>query len=357
MPLTSAVRRLASRVVMLLFFSLAVLCSAPAQGTGLPMGVDSDHDGMGDAQEQALLAQFAPRFMVGRHDCAKLPADFAPDVKAPTVQAQDGTIYGQVFPVKPIASDGQAAEIHFYHLWSSDCGPHGHPLDAEHVAVLVSSTDRNSDTANWKAVYWYAAAHEKTVCDVSQITRASTLHAEDRGARVFISPGKHASYLDERLCQKGCGADRCVDMVALPQSKIINLGEPASPMNGSVFIASNAWPLVDKMSNTNFPPEPLARLNRMPDTDIAWFNSGKHPAQGIIANSHSTSQALASSANHTAESLSKASASTDTALSLAHEGTGTALQKTAKNTAHALGVSARHVGKALSPQQKKDSAH
>jgi hypothetical protein len=222
------------------------------------------------------------------------------------------------------------------------------------VAVLVNASDSNLDSTKWKATYWYAAAHEKTVCDVSHITRASTLHAEENGARVFISPGKHASYLNEKLCQAGCGADKCVDMVALPAGRIINLGEAGHPMNGSVFIASTEWPLVEKMNNTNFPPEPLARLNKMPDTDIAWFNPGHHPAQGIISNSSATKQAIAGGANHTTSSLSKAGTSTGAAISVSTDNTGNALQKTYSATKHALGTSARHVGKALNPDPKPE---
>ena len=168
-----------------------------------------------DALEQALLIQFAPTFMVARHDCSEIPAEFEPNVETPTVKAEDGTIYGQVFPATSSSDALPVAEIHYYHLWKRDCGPHGHHLDTEHVAVLVSASGSQPASAKWKAIYWYAAAHENTVCDVSQLARASTLHAEENGARVWISYGKHASYLNETLCQTGCGADRCVDMKAL----------------------------------------------------------------------------------------------------------------------------------------------
>ena len=309
---------------------------------------------MSDALEQALLIQFAPRFMVDRHDCSQIPAEFAPNLKIPTVQAEDGTIYGQVFPVKSSSGGLPAAEIHYYHLWARDCGPHGHRLDTEHVAVLVGASDRNLDSAKWKAIYWYAAAHEDTVCDVSQITRASTLHAEESGPRVFISAGKHASYLNQKLCQAGCGADKCTDTVALPSGRIINLGEPAHPMNGSIFIASGAWPLIDKMTNTNFPPAPLSRLNQMSDTDIAWFNTGKHPAQGIIADSGATERTIAGGATDTTSALAKAGASTDVAISLAGGGSGHALRETYTHTKHALGASAKNVGKALTPHSKPE---
>ena len=188
------------------------------------VAVDSDQDGMSDALEQTLLEQFAPSFRVGAKDCSEVPARFEPNLKVPTVAAEDGTIYGQVFPAKISTAAVPVAEIHFYHLWRVDCGRHGHPLDTEHVAVLARASKSDTGTATWKALYWYAAAHEETVCDVSQIARASTLHAEDHGAKVWISPDKHASYLNETLCRRGCGADRCEAMRELKPMGVTNLG-------------------------------------------------------------------------------------------------------------------------------------
>jgi hypothetical protein len=328
----------ASFLLVLAFLAPAFSRDTTFQQPVQNQAIDSDQDGMSDALEQALLLQFAPKFMVDPHDCSRLPAGFKANLQTPDVELEDGTIYGQVFPVKSASADLPTAEIHFYHLWRTDCGPHPHPLDAEHVAVLVTASGPDLAAAKWKALYWYAAAHEDTICDVSQITRASTVRAEQSGATVFVSPGKHASYLNEKLCRAGCGADKCVNLVALAPGKIINLGEPAHPMNGAVFIASRAWPLSIKMANSNFPAEPVARLNKLPDTDIAWFNPGRHPAQGIIAKSNTTRQALALGANDTG-----------VAISVAQQSTGNALQKTYKNTKHALGVSAKHVGKALNP--------
>jgi hypothetical protein len=304
---------------------------------------DSDGDGLSDQLEQSLLAQFSPRFFVAQKDCAGLPAEFEPGLRVPTPIAEDGTIYGQVFPVKLPGVGEPLVEIHFYELWQRDCGAHGHPLDTEHVAVLVEASSADLSAAKWKALYWYAAAHEDTVCDVSQIARASTLHAGEHGATVWISPGKHASYLEEALCNRGCGADRCEAMVPLRTSRIVNLGEAARPMNGSVFVASKAWPLEEKMIRTNFPEEPLARLNTLPEDDVALYNPGKHPAQGVIAISYSTGEAIVGSG-----------ADTNAAVSLAGDKTGNSLQKSYRKTKHALGVSAKDVGKALGVKQKTE---
>lgn len=303
---------------------------------------DSDRDGINDNIEQSLLAQFSPHFYVAQHDCAGLPAAFQTGLLQPTPEAEDATVYGQVFPVKIAGATGPMVEIHFYDLWDRDCGAHGHQFDAEHVAVLVEASGHDLTAAKWKAVYWYAAAHENTVCDVSQIARASALGAEENGAKVWLSPGKHAAYLAKSLCNHGCGADNCDAMKPMRTSRIINLGERARPMNGSNFIASNAWPLEQKMSHTDFPPEPIARLNALPQDDIAWFNAGRHPAQGVIADSYTTGEAIAGSERNT-----------DSALALASGKTGNALQKSYRHTRHALGTAARDVGKAVGPKNSK----
>ncbi|HSU20190.1 MAG TPA: hypothetical protein VLI45_10650 [Acidobacteriaceae bacterium] len=307
-----------------------------------------------------------PTFMLPEHDCSVSPAQFRPDVRTPEVEADNGTIYGQAFLTKQATDQTMLVELHYYDLWRKDCGGHGHPLDTEHVSVLVRAPDTHISSATWKALYWYASAHENTVCDVSQIARASTLHAEDHGATVWISNGKHASYLNETLCERGCGADRCERMKPLVPKELINLGEPSIPMNGSLFIGSTAWPLKSKMSASNFPPAAIARVNAIPTTDIGWFNPGRHPAQGIIAKSSTTEQALATSGHETISAISVAGSSTDGKLAVAGDSTdraitttggstGNALQKSYKNTRHALGTSARHVGKALhrTPEAKE----
>jgi len=343
------------------------LLSAGMMGQSANVGIadgalrpDSDGDGLSDALEQALLAQFAPSLLIARQDCSGSPAEFRQDALEPEPSGTDRTLYGQVFPVKAAGERakpdaGQVVEIHYYHLWRRDCGAHGHPLDAEHVSALVRRT--GSEPPEWKAIYWYAAAHENTVCDVSQISRASTLGAEDHGPKVWISPGKHASYLNETLCDRGCGADRCQAMVPLERGKLpqlINLGEPGHPMNGSEFIASNGWPLLEKMKTSNFPAEALARLERLPETDIAWFNEGRHPMQQVIAVSGSAEGAIARSGNNTGTAISVAGSQTGDALSAAESSTGNALQKSYRKTARTLGKSAKKVGGALGGSPKAD---
>jgi hypothetical protein len=300
---------------------------------------DSDHDGLSDDLEQRLLAQFIPTFMISRDDCSRAPASFTADLPAPLAEAENGTIYGQVFPAKLSDSANPAIEIHYYHLWKTDCGPKGHPLDAEHVSVLLH--DNKQAPHSWRAAYWYAAAHEDTVCDTSQIARASTLHAEDHGPAVWISAGKHASFLDSRLCSRGCGGDACEQMIPLPVASIINLGEDGAPMNGASWAASPQWPLSTKMLRSDFQPSTVSRLERLPISDIAWVNPSKRPTQSTIAAGVSTMNALETS-----------NRDTDSAIALAEDSTGNALSNSYRDVKRALGKSVRGVSDFLSPKPK-----
>lgn len=312
--------------------------------------MDSDRDGLSDGFEAALLQRFSPAFRVSHADCSVRPASFLPGIAVPTVAEDDGTIYGQAFP----RTSGEI-ELHFYHLWRTDCGRLGHPLDTEHVAALLRGS--GTDAAGWKAVYWYAAAHEDTVCDAGQVTRASTLDAEERGAAVWISAGKHASYLNENLCRHGCGGDRCEHMEPLKSPRVINLGEAPMPMNGSVWISSTNWPLLEKMTRSDFRPALLDRLGKLPETDIAWAEPSKRPAQAaILGGNRGVDGAVTgatvggSAAGH---GIAVGGRGTDTAISVAGHSTGHALSRSIRAVGHALGTSAEKTGEAIGVKAKK----
>lgn len=341
-------------IITLCLGSVAALVAAQPQ---IDSDHDSDHDGLSDAVEQALLVQFEPAYRIAPHDCSGLPAAFWPNSVTPRVKAEDATIYGQVFPAKDSTAEHPVVEIHYYDLWQRDCGPHGHLFDTEHVSVLVRASDSHLATARWTALYWYAAAHENTVCDVSQIARASTLQAQNGGATIWVSPGKHASYLDSALCRAGCGADHCEQLVPLHVRAVVNLGEPGHPMSGAIFNSSGEWPLAEKMAVSNFPASAIARLDQLPSTDIAWFVPGRHPVQGVIAVSGTTGASIAEGGRDTSEAISTANDSTNAALSTAEDSTGNALTKSYRKTIHALGSTVKHVDKALSPGKEPGSAN
>lgn len=251
----------------LIVLSLAGGVSGAASAGGITM-VDLDRDGLDDRLEQRLIERFLPRFSVSTSDCAGRPSAFAPDRVRPTPTANDGTIYARAFPVARIEA-GAWVEVQFFHLWAKDCGWNSHPLDVEHVSALLRADARASTPEMWSAKYWYAAAHQDTICNGSHGARAEALGATDRGADVWIARGKHASYLTPKRCRWGCSTDRCPDSVALEPPAVVNIGERDAPLNGAVWMASAEWPLYSQI-RSDFSPSVLARLDRAaPDQIVA----------------------------------------------------------------------------------------
>jgi hypothetical protein len=313
-----------------------------AQGSG---EVDSDHDGLSDAREQALLERFVPRFQVSRTDCAVKPALFAEDVLKPTVVRRDGTVYGQVTPRDGAKGGDALVEIHFYDLWSVDCGRMGHPLDAEHVSVLVRAKTLESPAEDWRAVYWFAAAHEATVCDASQVAAAKELDAEEKGATVWLSAGKHGAFLSEAICTQGCGGDRCVEMAPLVVARVINVGEPGAAMHGAVWVRSKEWPLAAKMQS-DFSAATIAKMERGEGVPVEM--NGAHGAvKGSIYVANSLANGLGASGMNTGAALNTADMKTEGALNGADVKTESALTKSAKATGGGLKKSAKAVGRFL----------
>jgi hypothetical protein len=286
------------------------------------------------------LRQFEPRFTISRDDCSLEPAQFTPFLLKPVALADDGTIYGQAFPR---AGHAEQVELHYYHLWRKDCGQKGHNLDAEHVSALLS----RGEGGVWKALYWYAAAHEDTLCDASQITRAATLDAETRGPQVWISSGKHATFLGQAMCGHGCGGDRCSEMQPLAVRDLINLGEASAPMNGASWVASPEWPLGDKLRRTDFADTRTERLDRLPANDIAWASPKKRPAQAAILGGDDAIAGVGTGLRATDSALTVANANTDEALNKASGNTGNALAKTYRGVKKALRATVRSTGRAL----------
>jgi hypothetical protein len=325
---------IAAAAGFLLLLQFAIAQGPPSSTAAL----DSDHDGLSDSLEDMLLVRFQPSFMISADDCSVKPALFAPLTPDPEPVAEDGTIYAQAFPRK--GHQGEV-ELHFYHLWSRDCGELGHPLDAEHVSVLIRQSKRGN-TEDWKALYWYAAAHEDTICDASQISRATTIDAQTHGAVIWISAGKHASFLNEELCKQGCGGDRCSEMKVSSVANLINLGEASSPMNGASWVNSPAWPLSDKLQRSDFMDVRLSRLDHLPNTDIAWANPAKRPIQAAIFGGNTGTRGAATGTR-----------ATNTALILADDKTNRALDRAAHSSGDALARSYRSVRKALDTGMKK----
>jgi hypothetical protein len=90
------------------------------------------------------------------------------------------------------------------------------------------------------------------------------------------------------------------------------------------------------MARTDFQPAAIARLESLSESDIAWVNPAKRPAESTIAAGDSTIDALLISNQNT-----------DAAISTAGGATGNGLEKTYGSVKHALRASVRGVGKIL----------
>jgi hypothetical protein len=224
--------------------------------------------------------------------------------------------------------DASLLEVHYYHFWSRDCGRSGHPLDAEHVAVLIAQ--------DGKARYWYAAAHHDTLCDAGNGAKASALYAQNSGATVWLSSGKHASFLSKAMCEKGCGGDRCEQTIVMPVARVINIGEWDHPMNGAVWIRSAQWNIRPKMS-TVFTAEALAQLDQHTET-AGFVNSAPTSVHATVAAGGKTADAVATGNRHTEAALATASEKTDGALATAKEKTSNSLKRATEAAGRFLGI-------------------
>lgn len=330
----------------LIVFSLPVTASQ----------TDSDRDGLEDRLEQMLLEKFAPALMMSEKDCDRLPAEFQPGKEAPQLLAKNGTVYGQVFPAELPGRIGAFIEIHYYHLWNSDCGLNGHPLDTEHVSALLSAGSTADPVSLWKAEYWYAAAHEDTVCDASHAAKSSFVGSESRGPTVWVSSGKHASFLDRGLCGGSCGADDCSAMKPVRISKLVNLGEPGAPMNGALWTQWSGWPLASKM-RTDFPETLLEDLDSAEHAATIPANGALPPVKGTIHAGSSTAEAVAATGNKTGAAVTSTGGAVGTSLDKSKHGTGNFLGRAAGGVWRALSVWPGKHGEDEEPQAETDPDH
>ncbi|MCU0228865.1 MAG: hypothetical protein MUF01_14620 [Bryobacterales bacterium] len=312
--------------------------ASPDQALSTGPHADADADGLPDSLEQALLERFLPRFHVSAGDCDLRPSRFLPGQASPRVLRQDGAIYGQASPSH--AQPGALRiELRYYHLWGKDCGRFSHLLDVEQVAALVEFVPipgtadgpvfpilRAADEPSWRwrALYWFAAGHQGTVCDVSHGARAESLVAEWTGPEVWVSTGKHASYLSHRRCRLGCGGDSCPDMLPLVVPEVINLGELQHPLNGSAWIAAGQWPLASKMKPL-FTASVIAQIHHARDGEIVAVNRALAPMRATILAGGETLDGVAAGGKHSGKALKTSKRATGSALGKAFRAVSTAL--------------------------------
>lgn len=287
---------------------------------------DLDRDGIDDGLEQKLLQQFLPVFYLSAGECDVLPAEFEPGRKEPVVQARNGVVYGRV------SSAGQGRlQVQYFHLWGRDCGRASHPLDIEHVSALIEQSE-----GRWRATHWFAAAHQETACDYAHAARAVVLDAVERGARVWVSQGKHASFLSRASCRRGCGADACVEPFhSLSPIRVLNLGEASAPLNGADWIASRQWDFLSKLRN-DFEPDVLARVDSS-ENGIVILTPSLIPARATVKGLNEGVDGLALADQKTSAAADTAEAHTSRALETGYEKTKNALGNATEATKSFLG--------------------
>lgn len=320
-------------------FPLLILAGLLSAGAAAAQ--DLDRDGLPDVLEQGLLEQFLPTLVLSAGECDGRPAAFTPDAGDPVVAARDGTIYGHVM-VHGTSGDGPVeVELKYFHLWARDCGRPSHALDVEHVSALVTAPSLDTPAGDWRARYWYAAAHEHTVCDASSGASARALRSETTGPYVYVSRGKHASYLDRGHCKWGCGSDACDPGAPLPRVGVINLGEPGAPLNGARWVASRRWTLGAKLG-PDFDTSRRAALDGADPTRVAALRLGLRAWQAPILGGDTGLDALVTAGDATLAAAEAAGGAAGgaavRAVEAAGQAVGLALGRMTRGIARFLGV-------------------
>jgi hypothetical protein len=205
------------------------------------------------------------------------------------------------------------------------------------VSVLLRAKTLESPVEDWRAVYWFAAAHEGTVCDASEVAAAKALDAEKQGATVWLSAGKHGAFLSEAICTQGCGGYRCREMSPLEVKRVINLGEPGAAMHGAVWAGSSAWPLAAKMQS-DFSAAAIARMEQGGGVPVE-MNGAHGSVKGTIYVANSVANGVGTSGTNTADALNTADGKTESALTKSAKATGGALKKSTKAVGRFLHLS------------------
>ena len=325
-----------AKVALGLCLTICASCVAQTTAIATRTPADLDRDGIDDAVEQALLEHFLPQFRLSAGDCDTAPSLFLAGAVDPVALQQDGTIYGQVFPMSSFVAGQKSVvvELHFYHLWQQRCGKSAHSPDVEHVSALVTGDSLNAAAADWVGLYWYASAHPGATCDKSHAAKAEVVHATGHGPAVSVSATKHTSYLDSTLCTQGCGSDRCEGLQALSVPRVVNLGEPDAPLHGSDWTASPLWPLHDKMKS-DFTDGVLAELQTNGDGEVVLL---RPTTPGIQLAAGATANALVTAGENTGRALDSAQRHTGDALDTSARSVGSAVRKAASSTGKFLGT-------------------
>jgi hypothetical protein len=152
--------------------------------------------------------------------------------------------------------------------------------------VLLRVAAMDNPVEDWRAVHWFAAAHE--------------------------AAGKHGAFLSEAICTQACGGDRCTEMAPLEVMRVINLGEPGAAMHRAIWVESSAWPLAAKMQS-DFSAAAIARLEEGGGVPVE-MNGVHGSVKGTIYVANSVANGVGTSGSNTADALNTADVKTESAL-------------------------------------------
>ncbi len=222
--------------------ALAAACGAPDGGPGdradAPAGdpdapasiVDRDQDGLDDAYELEVAADYLPFLSVDPDDgCARS---------------------GLVARVRKHPADPAKLLVVYAHLFETDCGLGGHVGDNEAFGVAIDPGV--PPPAGILAIK--TASHQGTVCE--RVTECSACGGADprRACDVaagrpvlYASKDKHGQYATKSQCSLfGTCFDSCTLAPTPRLPPIVNAGEPGKPLLSNLstegFInAANGW--------------------------------------------------------------------------------------------------------------------
>lgn len=204
----------------------------PTDTAVMPSIIDDDGDGLDDATELQLAADYLPFIAL------------SPD---------DGcTRSGLLVRVRPHPADETKILIVYDHLFETDCGLDGHTGDNEVFGVAIDPAV--PPPAGILAIK--TASHQNTVCE--RVTECTTCSGDsraqcDRAAIgdamypvVYASKNKHGQYATKSSCGFGTCLDRCASNPVAHRPPIANAGEPGRPLTSNLttagFItAANGW--------------------------------------------------------------------------------------------------------------------
>jgi hypothetical protein len=133
---------------------------------------------------------------------------------------------------------------------------------------------------------------------------------------VWVSGGKHASFLRQDLCRGGCGADDCTIMLPLTPANLVNIGDPGAAMNGALWANSPRWPLAHKM-RSDFSDAVLARIEASTSDVVIEKNKLQVPVKPLYHSADKTTGAISMAGEKTDAAMSAANASSSNAVDTA----------------------------------------